>query len=184
VSTTEDNSKKTIKGISSLDYKQADDIGKRIAGIIKAGNKLLIAGNGGSAADAQHFAGELVCKFLKDRKGIPAIALNTNTSVLTAWSNDVSFDSVFARQIEALGKKGDIFLGITTSGNSRNIIEAFKKCREMGIITILLEGRNKGEAEKLADIVMRVNLDETPRIQECHIFIIHNLCQIIEEELS
>jgi D-sedoheptulose 7-phosphate isomerase len=179
-----ENAKKTIQGLSSVDYKQIYSVGKIVAHAMKAGNKLLVAGNGGSAADAQHLAGELVCKFLKDRKGYPAIALNANASVITAWANDVGYDTVFARQIEALGKKGDVFLGITTSGNSKNIIEAFKKCKEIGITTVLLEGGKKGTAEAYADIAIKVGLDETPRIQECHIFIVHNLCYVIEEEMA
>lgn len=179
-----ENAKKTIDGLSKVDYRQIYSVGKMTAQAMKAGNKLLVAGNGGSAADAQHLAAELVCKFLKDRKGYPAIALNTNASVITAWSNDIGYDTVFARQIEALGKKGDIFLGITTSGNSKNIVEAFRKCKEMGITAVLLEGGKKGTAEAYADITMKVNLEETPRIQECHIFIIHNLCYVIEEEMS
>jgi D-sedoheptulose 7-phosphate isomerase len=180
----EDNAKKTIQGLSKLDYGQIDSVGKMVAQAMKAGNKLLAAGNGGSAADAQHLVGELVCKFLKDRKGYPAIALSTNTSVITAWANDISYDTAIARQIEALGKKGDVFIGITTSGNSKNIIEAFRKCREIGIKTVLLEGAKKGAAEAYADIAIKVGLDETPRIQECHIFIIHNLCYVIEEEME
>jgi D-sedoheptulose 7-phosphate isomerase len=184
MSTIKDNADKTIQGLSNIDYTQIESLGKRIAKAIRDGNKLLIAGNGGSAADSQHFAGELVCKFLKERRGIPAISLNTNTSVLTAWPNDVSFDSVFSRQIEALGRKGDIFFGITTSGSSKNIVEAFRKCREMGITTILLEGNRKGDAEKFADFAIKVPLEETPRIQECHIFIIHSICEIIENEAT
>jgi len=179
-----ENAEKTRYGLSNLDFGQIEKIAKIASNAIKAGNKLLIAGNGGSAADSQHFAGELVCKFLKDRKGLPAISLNSNTSVLTAWSNDVSYDSVFSRQIEALGRKGDIFFGITTSGSSKNIVEAFRKCREMGITTILLEGNRKGEAEKLADFAIKVNLEDTPRIQECHIFIIHSICEIIENKVT
>jgi D-sedoheptulose 7-phosphate isomerase len=182
--TIAENAKKTAQGLSGLDYAQIASIGKMMAQAMKAGNKILVAGNGGSAADAQHMAAELVCKFLKERKGYPAIALNTNASVLTAWSNDKDYSTAFARQIEALGRKGDVFLGITTSGSSRNIVEAFKKCKDMGIRAVLLEGKKKGSTEQFADVIMRVSLDETPRIQECHIFIIHSLCQIIEEEME
>ena len=184
MSAISENAKRTMQGLSGIDYAQVEDVGRLIASAMKSGNKLLVAGNGGSAADAQHMAAELVCKFMKDRKGYPAIALTTNSSILTAWSNDVGFDSVFARQIEALGKKGDVFLGITTSGGSKNIIEAFKKAKELGIRAILLEGGKKGAAEAYADIIIKVKLDETPRIQECHIFIIHNLCYVIEEEMT
>jgi D-sedoheptulose 7-phosphate isomerase len=179
-----EDAKKTVQGLSGLDCGQISSVGRMMALAMKSGNKLLVAGNGGSAADAQHMAAELVCKFLKERKGYPAIALNTNASVLTAWSNDKGYDTVFARQIEALGRKGDVFLGITTSGSSKNIVEAFKKCKDMGITAVLLEGRKKGSTEQFADVVMRVSLDETPRIQECHIFIIHSLCRIIEEEME
>lgn len=152
-----------------------------IISAFKNGNKLLIAGNGGSAADAQHFAAELTCTFEdKKRKALPAYALNTNTSVLTAWANDFSFAGIFERQIEALGKKGDILFSITTSGNSENIINAMKKAKENGMRNILLSGKKGGGAARFADFSIIIASESTPRIQECHIFAIHSICKIID----
>lgn len=147
----------------------------------KNGNKVMFAGNGGSAADAQHLAGELVSKFYFDRPGLPSIALTTDTSILTAIGNDYGFDRLFARQVEAQGKEGDVFVGISTSGNSANIVEAMKVCRKMGIATIGLTGRKPCGMDELSDIVIKVPSSETPRIQECQTLIGHILCCIIEE---
>ena len=150
----------------------------------RGGYKLLIAGNGGSAADAQHFAGEIVGRYKKERKGFPAIALTTDSSVLTSWSNDYSFDTVFSRQIEALAKKGDIFFGISTSGNSKNVIEGVKKAKEIGITTICLLGKDGGKLKDLADLSIVVPSDNTPRIQECHIMLIHIICEEVEKNFQ
>ena len=147
----------------------------------KNGNKVMFAGNGGSAADAQHLAGELVSKFYFDRPGLPSIALTTDTSILTAIGNDYGFDRLFARQVEAQGKEGDVFVGISTSGNSANIVEAMKVCRKMGIATIGLTGRKPCGMDELSDIVIKVPSSETPRIQECQTLIGHILCCIIED---
>lgn len=149
----------------------------------KKGKKVLVLGNGGSAADSQHIVAELVGKFLKERKGIPAIALTTNSSNLTSISNDYGFDEVFARQVEALINDGDIVIGISTSGNSLNVIKAFKKAKELNGITIALSGRNGGEIVKYADISITIPFHMTPHIQEAHITIGHILCDLIEEEL-
>jgi len=149
----------------------------------KLGYKTLLAGNGGSAADAQHIAGELVSRFYFDRPGIPSIALNTDTSVLTSIGNDYGYEKIFARQIQAHGQKGDIFIGISTSGNSRNIIEALLVCKEKGIKTIGLTGMGKGKMLELCDICLKVPSLETPRIQESHILIGHILCCIVEDNL-
>jgi len=145
--------------------------------------KVLLAGNGGSAADAQHIAGELVNRFYFDRPGLPAIALTTDTSVLTAIGNDQGYSRLFARQIEALGKAGDVFIGISTSGNSSNIIEAFNVCKQEKIISIGLTGLSGGLMKDLCDVNIGVPSDETPRIQEIHILIGHIICGIVEEEL-
>jgi D-sedoheptulose 7-phosphate isomerase len=145
--------------------------------------KVLLAGNGGSAADAQHIAGELVNRFYFDRPGLPAIALTTDTSVLTAIGNDLGYSRLFARQIEALGKAGDVFIGISTSGNSSNIIEALKVCKQEKITTIGLTGLSGGLMKDLCDVNICVPSDETPRIQEVHILIGHIICGIVEEEL-
>lgn len=149
----------------------------------KHGNKTLLAGNGGSAADAQHIAGELVSRFYFDREGIPSIALTTDTSIVTAIGNDYGYDRLFARQVQAQGQKGDIFIGISTSGNSANILEALKVCREKGIIGVGLTGASGGKMADLCDYCLKVPSTCTPRIQESHIVIGHILCAIVEEEL-
>jgi D-sedoheptulose 7-phosphate isomerase len=150
---------------------------------MRAGGKLLIFGNGGSAADAQHIAAELAFKMGRERAALPALALTTDTSLLTAISNDRSFDFVFARQIQALGRRGDIALAISTSGNSTNVIEAVKEARAMEIATIGLLGAGGGEVAKLVDIALVVPHRDTPRIQEVHIATGHIICQLIEDEL-
>ncbi len=145
--------------------------------------KLLLAGNGGSAADAQHIAAELVGRYGFDRASLPAIALTTDTSNLTAIGNDYGYDAVFSRQLEGLGSKGDLFVGISTSGNSKNIIKAFEVAKEKGISTVALVGRDGGEMAKLADLSIIVPSPSTPRIQESHILIGHIICDIVEKEL-
>lgn len=149
----------------------------------KSGHSALLAGNGGSAADAQHLAGELVNKFYFDRPGIPAHSLSTDTSVMTAIGNDIGYRYMFARQIQAHGSKGDVFIGISTSGNSENIIEALKTCREKGITSIGLTGNKPCQMDSLADLCIKVPSDCTPRIQEAHILIGHIICAIVEENL-
>ena len=158
-------------------------VGEVLVEVYKNGNKLLIAGNGGSAADAQHIAGELVSKFYFDRPALPAIALTTDTSIITAIGNDYGYEKLFSRQIEANGVKGDAFLGISTSGNSKNIIEGLKKAKEKGLITIGLTGESGGKMKNLCDYCICVPSNETPRIQESHILIGHILCSIIEEAI-
>jgi D-sedoheptulose 7-phosphate isomerase len=150
---------------------------------MRAGGKLLTFGNGGSAADAQHIAAELAFKLGRERAALPALALTTDTSLLTAISNDRSFDFVFARQIQALGRRGDIALAISTSGNSTNVIEAVKEARAMEIATIGLLGAGGGEVAKLVDMALVVPHRNTQRIQEVHIAIGHIICQLIEDEL-
>ena len=154
-----------------------------IISAFKNKHKILIAGNGGSAADAQHIAGELVNRFYFDRPGLPAIALTTDTSVLTAIGNDHGFEKLFVRQIEALGNSGDVFIGISTSGSSPNIIEAFKACKEKQIVSIGLTGSSGRHMKDLCDICITVPSGETPRIQEVHILIGHIICSIVEEDL-
>jgi D-sedoheptulose 7-phosphate isomerase len=150
---------------------------------MRAGGKLLIFGNGGSAADAQHIAAELAFKMGREREALPALALTTDTSLLTAISNDRSFDFVFSRQIQAIGRKGDIVLAISTSGNSPNVIEAVKQSSEMGIRTIGLLGAGGGKIIEMVDLALIVPHNETPRIQEVHIAASHIICQLIEDEL-
>jgi D-sedoheptulose 7-phosphate isomerase len=150
---------------------------------LREGGKLLIFGNGGSAADAQHIAGEFVGRFLAERRALPAVALNVNTSVLTALANDYSFEHVFARQIEALGERGDAALGISTSGTSANVVAGLRVARERGLHTLALTGRDGGSMRELADACVCIPADETPRIQEGHILVAHILCEIVEREI-
>lgn len=146
-------------------------------------NKTILAGNGGSAADAQHIAAELVGRYGFDRPSLASLALTTDTSNITAIGNDYGYDKIFSRQLEGMGQKGDIFIGISTSGNSKNIINAFECAKEKGIKTVALVGRDGGEMAKIADISLIVPSDSTPRIQESHILIGHIICDIIEKEL-
>ena len=150
---------------------------------MRGGGKLLVFGNGGSAADAQHIAAELAFRMGRERAALPALALTTDSSVLTSISNDRSFDYVFARQLEALGRKGDVALAISTSGNSPNVIEAVKQARKMEIGTIGLLGAGGGAVAALVDLALIVPHEETPRIQEVHITVGHIICQLVEDEL-
>ncbi|MCX5805054.1 MAG: D-sedoheptulose 7-phosphate isomerase [Proteobacteria bacterium] len=154
-----------------------------IISAIKSGNKLMICGNGGSAADAQHIAGEFVCRFYNDREPFPAIALTTDTSVITAISNDYSYDQIFSRQVRALGKPGDVLLGISTSGSSGNVLEAFKAGRLIGIKTVLLTGEIENTIAAHSDMVIKAPSTDTPRIQEMHLVIEHIICKIVEKEI-
>ncbi len=148
----------------------------------RAGHKTLWAGNGGSAADAQHMAGELVNKFTFDRPGLPALSLSTDTSIITAVGNDYGFDRLFARQVEAQGCPGDVFIGISTSGRSKNIVEALKACREKGITSVAIVGADPCPLDE-ADHVIHVPSTVTPRIQECQTLIGHILCYLVEQSL-
>jgi len=148
------------------------------------GNKLLLCGNGGSAADAQHVAGEFINRFHFDHAALPAVALTTDTSVLTSIANDSTYDCIFSRQVEALGKTGDILLGITTSGGSRNVINALQNARSVGMVTIGFTGANGGEKLKgVCDHLLVVPSVDTPRIQECHLFTFHHICGQVELRL-
>lgn len=159
-------------------------LGLLIAKKLKNGNKVLICGNGGSAADSQHFAAEIVGRFEKERKGYAAIALTTDTSALTAIGNDYGFEKVFSRQVEALGEKGDILIGISTSGNSPNVIEAVKVAKKMGLFTVGFLGRDGGKLKDLVDYPFIVKHTNTARIQEVHLTLEHVLCKIIDEYLT
>lgn len=150
---------------------------------LRQGKKILFAGNGGSAADAQHLAGELVSRFNYDRPGLPAFSLSTDTSVLTAIGNDYGYEHLFARQLEAVGNAGDVFIGISTSGRSPNIIKALQVARAKGLLTVGLTGRGGGLMPELCDHCLRVPSDLTPRIQEGHIAMGHSICQLIESQL-
>lgn len=174
--------KEKILGDSILLFqiKRASEI---IIDAYKKNCKTLVAGNGGSAADAQHIAAELVSRFYFDRPGLPSIALSTDTSVITAISNDFGFAEVYSRQIKALGNRNDVFIGISTSGNSANIVNALNECKIRGIRTIGLTGMHGGKMDEECDICIKVPSMDTPRIQESHIMIGHIICCIVEEEL-
>jgi D-sedoheptulose 7-phosphate isomerase len=148
---------------------------------IKGGNKILLAGNGGSAADAQHIAAELSGRFVKDRKALPGIALTTDTSALTSIANDYGYAHVFSRQVEALAQPGDLFVGISTSGNSEGILNAFRTAKELGCKTLGLSGRDGGKMNSLCDLNIVVPADVTARIQEVHILIAHILCKAVDD---
>ena len=166
--------------VDSEFMQQVTDMGHLLIDRYEAGHKLLIAGNGGSAADAQHIAAEFVSRFNFDRPGLPALALTTNTSILTAVGNDYGYDQLFRRQIEANGVAGDVFLGISTSGNSPNILQALEGARLKGITTIGLTGQHGGSMRELCDHCLCVPSGDTPRIQEAHILIGHTICGMVE----
>ena len=150
---------------------------------LKAGGKLLFFGNGGSAADAQHLAAEFVGRFVKERRGLPAIALTTDSSIVTAIGNDYGYDRIFSRQIEALGKPGDVAIGISSSGNSPNVNAAIKLATQQGLKTIGLSGKDGGELARIVHISLLVRCPNTARVQECHIAIGHLLCELAENNL-
>lgn len=151
---------------------------------LRGGGKVILFGNGGSAADAQHIAAELVGRFKKERKGFPALALNTNTSNLTSIGNDYGFKTIFSRQLEAVARPGDVAIAISTSGGSENIITAVQQAKKMGLRCIGLGGKTGGKLAELTDVALTIPSSDTARIQECHITIGHILCEIVEEELS
>jgi D-sedoheptulose 7-phosphate isomerase len=159
------------------------DVIKLISHTFEAGNKLFFFGNGGSAADAQHLAAEFVNRYVMDRPPLPAIALTTDASILTSVSNDFAFNEIFAKQIRALGKEKDVAIGITTSGNSPNVVKAFEVAKEMGMKTIAFTGNDGGVVAKMADFPLIVPSTSTPRIQEAHILIGHILCEMVEHYL-
>jgi D-sedoheptulose 7-phosphate isomerase len=156
-------------------------VGERVAASLRGGGKVLVFGNGGSAADAQHFAGELVGRFLRDRPALPALALTTDPSVMTAIGNDLGYDLVFRRQLEAHGRPGDVAVGITTSGRSENVVAALSAARQRGLVTVALTGNGGGRLKGAVDYLIDVPHRETPRIQEVHGMVVHILCQMIEE---
>jgi D-sedoheptulose 7-phosphate isomerase len=158
------------------------EVAQLLIGTYKAGGKTLWAGNGGSAADAQHMAAELVNKFRLNRSGLPALALTVDTSILTAIGNDYGYDQVFVRQIEACGQPGDVFIGISTSGNSANLVKALSACRARGIVTVALVGGRPCQMDAY-DHVIHVPSEDTPRIQECQTLIGHILCDAVEQSL-
>ncbi len=191
------NSEKAISHVravmqegAELRMKVAEDCGQAIidaasaiCNCLRAGGKLLIFGNGGSAADAQHIAAEFVGRFVMERQALPAIALTTDSSILTAIGNDYGFERVFARQVEALGRANDIAIGISTSGNSPNVLAGLEQAKKQKLKTIGLAGKDGGALAKSVDIAIVVNSANTARVQECHITIGHLLCELVEAEL-
>jgi D-sedoheptulose 7-phosphate isomerase len=159
-------------------------VGQRVAERLRDGGRILVFGNGGSAADAQHLVGELVVRFRRDRVALPALALTTDASVVTAMANDIGFEQVFSRQIEAHGRAGDVAIGISTSGESANVVAALDVARRRGLLTVGLTGRGGGRVAALVDELIDVPHDDTARIQEVHGMVVHILCEIIEDEVA
>ncbi|MBR6162522.1 D-sedoheptulose 7-phosphate isomerase [bacterium] len=159
------------------------NIADKIVDAYKKDRKVLTAGNGGSAGDAQHIAGELVSKFFFDRPGLTAFALSTDTSILTAIGNDYGYEKSFSRQIQANAKEGDVFIGISTSGNSKNIVLALEEAKKKGVITVGLVGEKQCEMDKYCDYIIHVPSSSTPTIQESHIMLGHIICALVEEEM-
>ncbi|HEY7413007.1 MAG TPA: D-sedoheptulose 7-phosphate isomerase [Vicinamibacteria bacterium] len=158
-------------------------VGRRMADLMRVGGRVLAFGNGGSAADAQHLAAELVGRYLRERAALPALALTTDPSVVTALGNDLGWEAVFRRQVEAHGRAGDLAFGITTSGRSANVTAALRAARERGLVTVALTGRGGGDLRGAVDHLIDVPHQETPRIQEVHAMVVHVLCEIVEEGL-
>ena len=154
-----------------------------LAAAFRHGRRVLVFGNGGSASDAQHLAAEFVGRFQKERRAVGAIALTTDTSILTAIGNDDAFEQVFARQIEALGESGDVAIGITTSGGSKNVLKAFTVAKERGLTTVAVTGRDGGDAGRIADVHLNVPDRSTARVQEVHRTLLHVICELVEETL-
>lgn len=159
-----------------------NEIASAITGALRNGNRIYFCGNGGSAADAQHLAAEFSGRFYTDRDALPAEALHCNTSYLTAVANDYSYDVIYARLIKGIGMQGDFLIGLSTSGNSSNIVKAFETAREKGIITVGFTGETGGKMKDLSDYLINVPSKDTPRIQESHIMLGHIICQLVEEQ--
>jgi D-sedoheptulose 7-phosphate isomerase len=159
----------------------AAQVAMQIVNSLRAGGKVFFFGNGGSAADAQHLAAEFTGRYLKERQALPALALNANSSSVTAIGNDYGYELVFARQLEALGREGDVAIGISTSGNSRNVLRALEVAKARSVYAVALTGASGGEMKDVADCTIRIPSEETPRIQECHILTGHIICEIVEQ---
>ncbi len=173
--------KQTIEASIKTLVPSIEEASKLMVSTLKSGSKILLCGNGGSASDAQHIAAELTGRYKSERKGLAGIALNTDTSALTAIANDYGYDKVFSRQVEALANKGDLLIGISTSGNSQNIISAFKTAKELECNTLGFSGRDGGAMSSICDLNVVVPSSDTPRIQEMHILIGHILCQAVDD---
>jgi D-sedoheptulose 7-phosphate isomerase len=172
------------KTAQTLDPARMDQAIAAIVSAFKANRALLVCGNGGSASDSMHITGELVGRFLKERRALKAICLSSNPSILTAWTNDYDYDTVFSRQVEAFGEPGGVLIGLTTSGNSPNVLNAFAKARELGMTTIAFTGEGGGKSAALADILLDVPSRSTPLIQQAHICLYHFLCEHVETAMA
>lgn len=164
-------------------FEKVKEISNKIILALKSENKILFVGNGGSASDCDHLATEFVSKFYKDRHAFNAISLTSNNALITALSNDFSYDKAFSRQIEAIGKKGDILIALSTSGNSKNVVNAIKVANEMGLTTVGLTGQTPCEMDKICNILVKIPSSETPAIQEAQTMLGHLICKIVEDEL-
>ena len=169
-----------VRRASQADVLRVVDL---LAAAFRHGRRVLVFGNGGSASDAQHLASEFVGRFQKERRAVAAIALTTDTSILTAIGNDYAFDRVFARQIEGLGESGDVAIGITTSGGSKNVVEALTMAKDRGLTTVAVTGRDGGDAGRIADVHLNVPDRSTARVQEVHRTLLHVICELVEETL-
>lgn len=176
--------KKGIEGFFEKREREFREVVDICCDCLRAGRKIILFGNGGSAAQCQHFAAELVNRYLKERPALPALSLTTDTSALTSIGNDSSFDQVFSRQMEALGQRGDVALGISTSGNSPNVMGGLQTARQRGLTTAALTGKGGGKMASLPDFLLDVPSEHTPRIQEIHFIVLHLLAQEIEEKLN
>lgn len=161
---------------------EIDRVGQMMRACLQRGNKILLMGNGGSAADSQHIAAEIVGRYKRERRGLPAIALTTDTSILTAVGNDYGFDQVFSRQVEALCDPEDVVVGISTSGNSANVVKAIEVAKQIGATTVLLSGGSGGKLATMCDYTLVMPAKETARVQEAHLFVAHSLCEIMDAE--
>ena len=183
INTIFDDSIKVISQTKSLSEK-LNESANRIISCIQNNGKVILFGNGGSAADAQHMAAELIGRFKIERHSIPAIALTTDTSIITSIGNDYDFENIFSRQIESLGNKDDVIIAISTSGNSKNVINGVKSAKDQGIFVIGLSGKSNSKLKDMADVTINAPSDDTARIQESHRIIIHCLCQLIEKSVA
>ena len=177
--------KELIEALLETEYiEMTEKLGLEIVETLGKGNKILICGNGGSAADAQHFAAELVGRFVTERRGLPAIALTTDTSIITSIGNDYSYDVIFSRQVEALGNEGDMLIGISTSGNSKNVLEAVTLAKTKGMKTVGMLGKDGGELVKQCDEALVVTCNTTARVQEVQELTYHIICEIIDSKIK
>ena len=172
-----------LKSTVSDQWEFMEKVASRISLCLEDGGKVLLCGNGGSAADCQHIAAEFVNRFMLERSPLPAVALTTDSSILTAVANDYSFDEVFSKQVLALGRDGDVLVGISTSGSSANVLRALEAAREKGLVTVGFTGKDGGEMVERCDYLLQVASEDTPRIQEVHIFCAHVICDLVERRL-